>query len=1205
MGVIKNKPYEISIWEDRLVQEDGIEYYKEVKLAVIGSDRMETPNRAFNPVLTENVNGEKTLTFSIAYKYFDDFKGEMVENPFYPYLINERKVKLFYNDEWYEFLIKESDESSEEYIFDYTAKELFSLELAKMGYDVVLDTSLDNNQGTIVELAKKVLENCDWEVDEDNSDLLVQKVQEPIYQAKINHAVEVLDVNTNTEIQLSPQETIYMFYSYVNNKIKSNVQFIRAVDANLFEYDDDNVITAPNYRFTKDVDYHTNESGQVDYIIVDTETDTTISDLTLYPDQAYRLVYNIRTVYDPVMGRTVDLYQADYNDGKQDIYHYLDYDYTTSDVAFSYITNGSDFQLLENGSLQGWDNAVATTGQERQPIQLTTYPEITLTGKLATLSELSEINAFLELKFNGTLTNDYKNAYYNSGFEDSATMIDHISAGEEFVLRTRYYTSETQHGERVPGKPSLSSTTEGLRVIVAKYERINGDYYYRQILPGDIVLDFNGAFKPSPNIINNGVFDVNHRQYLIDDVVQVPSTVYIYIDKNDENKTEYIWNPKEQLYEEKTDNSIFADYYYTKAKARMSFSNEILKDPKFDLGIFLYIKDSNLVDKYIYLQDIQLTRYYETKDEDGNPIPVVMGNVPTATSQITDCFYLKPHSGAESSEINTYKTIDSLAAELGISQDLIQPVYNEKSEKILSITASHSNYFNILQDLCETFECWLDIRVNHEADGRIKIDSQKNPIKKVAFREYAGKDNFAGFKNGINLSGIERQIDSNEIVTKLIVEPVQSEYSDTGSIDIQSATSNPSKQSYIINFSYFLNRGLISDKEKCWTDLSNYYRELSDLNSSIINLQKEFIYLEKSIIKVSSERDTYTDTIETAQNSFNDAMQTFEDATGWTYDEFLGKYQNVDEWARAEEDKSKDYLENDTVMDAVGMIYASTSTINTYSGLLSNLDEEYRQLDLKCYGAKDYGVSISSTAAAEAGEGGDISVNPATQIVIDGYTTGIGIELIDSNGGTVVFHSSPIERIFNASNAAPYEYVRFVQLPANYNLKYYINNTPVELEAEQAKASRFPIVNLDNDEPINRRFVVVPTKEYAEEYIGYQKQIDELIKQKQVIEKEFYRKYSRFLQEGTWSSQDYIDPELYYLDAMQVSNTSAQPKVSYTINVLEVSQLDGLQNYDFRVGDKTYIEDTDFFGYITERYESIDETIQTPIREEVIVSEVE
>ena len=45
---------------------------------------------------------------------------------------------------------------------------------------------------------------------------------------------------------------------------------------------------------------------------------------------------------------------------------------------------------------------------------------------------------------------------------------------------------------------------------------------------------------------------------------------------------------------------------------------------------------------------------------------------------------------------------------------------------------------------------------------------------------------------------------TKKIVTKLIVEPVQSQYSDTGSIEIQRAKSNPSGQSYILNLSYYI-----------------------------------------------------------------------------------------------------------------------------------------------------------------------------------------------------------------------------------------------------------------------------------------------------------------------------------------------------------------------------------------------------------------
>jgi hypothetical protein len=39
------------------------------------------------------------------------------------------------------------------------------------------------------------------------------------------------------------------------------------------------------------------------------------------------------------------------------------------------------------------------------------------------------------------------------------------------------------------------------------------------------------------------------------------------------------------------------------------------------------------------------------------------------------------------------------------------PVYNEGAKKIRSVTTKESNYFNILQSIAETFECWMDLEI--------------------------------------------------------------------------------------------------------------------------------------------------------------------------------------------------------------------------------------------------------------------------------------------------------------------------------------------------------------------------------------------------------------------------------------------------------------------------------------------------------------
>jgi hypothetical protein len=77
----------------------------------------------------------------------------------------------------------------------------------------------------------------------------------------------------------------------------------------------------------------------------------------------------------------------------------------------------------------------------------------------------------------------------------------------------------------------------------------------------------------------------------------------------------------------------------------------------------------------------------------------------------------------------------------------------------------------------------------------------------------------------------------------------------------------------------------------------------------------------------------------------------------------------------------------------------------------------------------------------------------------------------------------------------------------------------------------------------------------------------------------FFKKYYRFIQEGTWKKDDYMDDTLYYLDALAVGRTSAFPKVTYDIQLIDLHNLNDYNEYKFGIGDKTYIEDTEFFGY--------------------------
>ena len=391
-------------------------------------------------------------------------------------------------------------------------------------------------------------------------------------------------------------------------------------------------------------------------------------------------------------------------------------------------------------------------------------------------------------------------------------------------------------------------------------------------------------------------------------------------------------------------------------------------------------------------------------------------------------------------------------------------IYDEDCQKQRSIKASESNRFNLIQSLCETFECWAKFRIEHNQNtGEILLDENGRQKKWVSFHEYVGKDNYIGFKYGINLKSIQRTIDSNEIATKLVVKNNSNEYADGGFCSIARASENPTGENFLLDFSHYINQGLL-DFSQFNNDLyinSNgylgYYLKLRELNSYIeknSNLQAELI--SKTLPNLRSQYTNYKVMLESLNEQFVSQQNQIYKITGKTYSQLLN-------------DKSNSWWNDNDV----------------YSLLLST--SRLRQ-------------NISQTQAAF----------DAINITLYGS---------DSNSG-------------------------------------------VEKQLEEL-----------------------------------QSEIEDITNQKKELDALFYKKYSRYLQEGSWISEDYIDDNLYYLDAESTLHTSSQPKVTYTINILELSQVEGYELYQFEVGDKTFIEDTEFFGWT-------DIIKSTPYKEEVVVTEV-
>lgn len=98
-----------------------------------------------------------------------------------------------------------------------------------------------------------------------------------------------------------------------------------------------------------------------------------------------------------------------------------------------------------------------------------------------------------------------------------------------------------------------------------------------------------------------------------------------------------------------------------------------------------------------------------------------------------------------------------------------------------------------------------------------------------------------------------------------------------------------------------------------------------------------------------------------------------------------------------------------------------------------------------------------------------------------------------------------------------------------------------------------------------------------EEIDKWTKEASSLQKEKTNLIYEFENKYSQFIKEGVWSDSSYSDNTQYYLDSIDVMNTSSMPQVEWSISVIDNSWLEEIKDLHFEVGDQTILVDNEFF----------------------------
>lgn len=1042
--------YEISVWEDYFVPASGSmeSHYEERKLCVIGSNTMTDGSRALEPNLVLNVNGTHTLTFKLYLSYIDTITGERIDNPFVKLLVNERKVKAYWdngqediNDKWYDLVVKDISEDSDSNTVTYTCEDLFINELGKSGFELNFSDEANNNQGTIYELATAVLDGTDWQLDEKNTDHLLQTQEEALYEVTITNTDNILagpyakgflNITTNeyNKIDSDSNKTCYLPYSMVPHSDDevadmTALQFIYAPEYTtefssmvITNKDCNWLITGGRWIIGVDYQFQIpikDDPKQDDFITIFTVGKEA------YVSNRYRGNVYCRkqlSTYDENLERYVNVYKVKGSTPTAEdkrIFGYVDYDYDASDLVNNLLANNKDFK-----NTNGW------------------------------IGKNLKIGLFPELKLNTDLTK-YKGHSYLSAA---------INAGQDLVNNTlssaaQYLSSGLFEGMEVKFQIGLKDKFKDGTLSVAVVNKKDNS---------SICL---GSLKPNKEDPSN------------------PTPIFTPLkESTDSNGT--VW-------------------YSGTLTCLKALAKNFLEDAE------LVIKSTNPKDAIIEIIETRLYELIHGKDKDGNDIILDLYDInSTDVAKKFYYYYLEGTSNPDGTAPYIYKA--------QIPCPLYEPVYGgwaksagaaereySQFEKVRTIYGQQSNRFNLLQELAETFKCWARFKIYHNADGSIERDEKGKPKKTVYFSEKIGQQLSYGFTYGIDLNTIRRTQSSSELVTKTIVLANYNDNAPNGTCSIVDSEENYPRENFVLNFDYYINHGLLDGEalnrdlyySGAGNDYIGYYTKLHKYNIEYLSAADRAILLRNQEVRLLQQSVVYDGLLACAVK------------------------------------------ERDELIDELAALGGDTLDPTKTDPKANNSDKSSEIIAAKW-------ISIQK------------ALQQMKQII--SYKT-------DKNNNVI-------------SNSK-------VEGPSDQNAD--LIKTIKDLDGDIAS---YKVICAKLDAALAALQLTIEANTANR---------DRLLKLIKELHQKFYNKYSNYIQEGSWTSEDYIDPNIYYYDALSVAYTSSRPQVQYDIAVTRVSELPEFKFRRFHVGDTTYVQDTDFFGY--EPYLKNDK-VRTPYKEAVLISEI-
>ena len=918
--------YEISLWDDYLVVDEEHQptdpdyvpaHYEERKICVIGSDTMTASYRAYNPELKSEINGTHTLTFKMYYTIKEDeitvndttfrvdewenfivnghtsdeqrtptystFDFEGTKNPFLNLLVNERKVKCYWKGEWYDFIIKGCREESNGKSITYTCTDVFINELSKNGFNITLDTELENNTGTILELAGTVLDGTDWSLDTTGSDIVQQTEEEPVYESNVlvqdgwtvdNQSADPIPDTTPIQypqITIPYNAKVLVFYQQVQDMInyfensgqtttQAEIQFAYASN---YETDTNSqlvtnaVCCSSLVYWTKDqyqgVDCFTIGDTNAPYIRIFYK-DTVSSNY-----RASRFVKQPISKLDSLTGKYCNVYIATTTPGPGSRWYG---DFEEGDEIYKYQTTEWNDALIVNNLVLNPKDFSKPDGWFGENLTFQLYPPF------------SEMESAATYKSNSYLHFSNNKDYCNIGVRELSSYAPNgFTIGETYIFRYKARGNNS-------GSPSDSYLVDtavfhNVTPIICTYKD-SGDTK---------IIDPDGSTYFNPTYL--GTVDI----------------------EGEDGK----W-----------------------VEWRMTCTKSVNRSDIYQQRVALFLRTH----VEFWLEEAQLFKevYGEEITETGtetvriNPGDINIESVSTVKYVYFN--HTKSQGLVNESDI-TYLWSSSTDWD---SSNYLALQYNENFEKIRTVSAKRSNRFNLIQTLAQTFGCWAQFIINHDSTGKTIYNSDGTPQKYIRFKNDIGQETGIGFVYGIDLKTVSRTIQSDKIVTKTIVTQNSNEFATDGFCTISRSKENYPRSNFILNFDYYINQGLLNggsinnDLYDSTGDIGYYYW-LHKYNTEYDEVTDLLAAKRTELAKQLSYQTVYEGTITSLQTEIEDLKN------------YLLGLAHLTDWdSQAMTDWLKQNASDSRVSSTMAALTNAENSLASYQTLLSNLEISITQL---------------------------------------------------------------------------------------------------------------------------------------------------------------------------------------------------------------------------------------------------------------------